>query len=110
MDFDLNEEWYSLKNFAPDLHVILVQETEGMKGMDYERPAFPETWARKHGKGRVFYTSMGHREDVWENATFQHLLVGGLNWAFGRVEADITPNLTAAAPKGSELPKPMPKK
>ena len=31
-----------------------------------------------HGKGRVFYTSMGHREDVWENAKFQGLAIGGL--------------------------------
>ena len=108
-DFNINEEWYSLKNFAPDLHVILVQDTEGMKGLDYERPNFPATWARKHDKGRVFYTSMGHREDVWESAVFQQFLMGGLSWAFGRVEADITPNLTAAAPKGSELPVP-PKK
>ncbi len=67
-DFNLNEEWYALKNFAPDLHVILVQETEGMKGAMYQRPPFPATWARKHEKGRVFYTSMGHREDVWQNA------------------------------------------
>jgi type 1 glutamine amidotransferase len=106
-DFNINEEWYSLKNFSPDLHVILVQDTQGMKGLDYERPNFPATWARKHEKGRVFYTSMGHREDVWENATFQQLLVGGLMWAFGRVDAELTPNLTTAAPKGSELPKPM---
>ncbi len=105
-DFNFNEEWYALKNFSPDLHVILVQDTEGMKGDMYQRPNFPATWARKHEKGRVFYTSMGHREDVWENATFQQLLLGGLSWVFGRVDAEITPNLLAAAPKGSELPKP----
>ena len=29
-----------------------------------------------HGKGRVFYTSMGHREDVWDNPLFQNLLLG----------------------------------
>ena len=106
-DFNLNEEWYALKNFSPDLHVILVQDTEGMKGEMYQRPSFPATSARMHEKvGRVFYTSMGHREDVWESATFQQLLLGGLNWAFGRIDADVTPNLTAAAPKGSELPNP----
>src|SRR3989442_194078 len=59
---DLLEEWYALKNFAPDLHVILVQDNEGMKGVMYQRPSFPATWARRHHKGRVFYTSMGHRE------------------------------------------------
>ena len=105
-DFQLLEEWYSLKNFAPDLHVILAQDNEGMKGLDYERPNFPATWARKHEKGRVFYTSMGHREDVWENPMFQQILLGGLSWAFGNVEADVTPNLKAAAPQAGELPKP----
>ncbi len=104
-DFNLNEEWYALKNFAPDLHVILVQETEGMKGAMYQRPPFPATWARKHEKGRVFYTSMGHREDVWENALFQGLLLGGLSWAFGNVEADVTPNLEKVAPKAVDLKK-----
>jgi len=105
-DFQLHEEWYSLKHFAPDLHVILVEDNTGMKGLDYERPNFPATWARKHEKGRVFYTSMGHREDVWENKTFQQLLMGGLQWAFGDVEAEVTPNLKDVAPKASEMPKP----
>ncbi len=103
-DFNLLEEWYALKNFAPDLHVILVQETEGMKGLMYERPSFPATWARKHEKGRVFYTSMGHREDVWQNPMFQALLLGGLNWAVGNVQADVTPNFQTATPKAGELP------
>ncbi len=102
-DLDLLEEWYALKNFAPDLHVILVQETEGMKGIMYQRPNYPATWAHKHEKGRVFYTSMGHREDVWQNPVFHTLLLGGLNWAVGNVQADIAPNLQEAAPKAGEL-------
>ncbi|HYW80605.1 MAG TPA: ThuA domain-containing protein, partial [Thermoguttaceae bacterium] len=61
----LNEEWYAISKFADDLHVILVQETDGMTGGPYERPPFPATWARMHGKGRVFYTSFGHRDDIW---------------------------------------------
>jgi type 1 glutamine amidotransferase len=103
-DFQLHEEWYSLKNFAPDLHVILVQDTEGMKNVDYARPKYPATWARLHGKGRVFYTSMGHRDDVWKNNIFQRLLLGAINWTLGNAKADVTPNLTTAAPKASELP------
>jgi type 1 glutamine amidotransferase len=102
-DFELNEEWYSLKNFTADIHVILVQDTKGMKGKDYERPSFPATWARKHHKGRVFYTSMGHRDDVWKNPAFQELLMGGLSWAAGNVQADVPPNLEQAAPKAAEL-------
>jgi uncharacterized protein len=105
-DYQMNEEWYSLKNFAPDIHVILVEDNEGMKGRDYERPSFPATWARMHEKGRVFYTSMGHREDVWESAIFKNLLAGALSWIFGQVDADLTPNMKTAAPKGSELSNP----
>lgn len=103
--FNLNEEWYSLKNFAPDLHVILVQETKGMQDFDYDRPPYPATWARMHQKGRVFYTSMGHREDVWTNPIFQELVAGALRWTTGLVDADVTPNLQEVTPEASTLPK-----
>ena len=76
-----------------------------MKGFEYERPKYPATWARKHHKGRVFFTSMGHREDVWQSPRFQELLLGGLSWALGNVDADITPNLQEVAPEAKELPK-----
>ncbi len=103
-DWALMEEWYSLKNFAPDMHVLLVQETAGMEGDEYQRPAYPSTWVRMHGKGRVFYSSLGHREDVWTNPVFQSLLGGALDWALGRVDADVTPNLATAAPGADKLP------
>lgn len=102
--FELLEEWYSLKDFAKNLHVLLVQETEGMTGSDYQRGPYPATWARMHGKGRVFYTSMGHREDVWTHPLFQSILLGGIAWAVGNVDADVTPNLEHAAPRHAELP------
>ncbi len=111
--FELNEEWYSLKDFSENLHVLLVQETAGMKGEEYDRPAYPATWARMHGKGRVFYTSMGHREDVWTNPLFQEILFGGIAWAVKNVNADIKPNLHKAAPQADKLPPrpaPAPKK
>lgn len=106
-NFELNEEWYSLKNFPDDLHVILVQETQGMKSDGYNRPPYPGTWARMHGQGRVFYTSMGHREDVWTNEElFQPILLGGLAWALGRVDADVTPNISKVTPGAHVLPPP----
>jgi len=96
--FELHEEWYALKHFANDLHVIIAHETEGMQGVMYQRPNFPETWARKHDKGRVFYTSMGHREEVWSDPRYQGLLLGALGWATGRVDADIEPNIRKVTP------------
>jgi type 1 glutamine amidotransferase len=107
--FSLLEEWFSLIRFAPDLHVILVQDCEGMnkdKAADrrcYDRPPFPSTWARMYGRGRVFYTSLGHREDVWTSKRFEQILMGGLAWALGRLEADITPNLARVAPRANEF-------
>jgi type 1 glutamine amidotransferase len=102
----ITEEWYSNKNFAKDIHVILVQEPAGMNGGVYNRPPYPATWARMFGKGRVFVTGLGHREDVWTNPLFQSLLVGGIQWALGRAEADITPNIETATPQYAQLPAP----
>jgi type 1 glutamine amidotransferase len=111
--FAFQEEWYSLKDFTPDIHVLLVQETEGMRDNEYQRPPYPATWVRKEGKGRVFYTSMGHREDVWTNPIFQDVLTGGVKWALGELDADVTPNLATAAPGAMTNPPyvaPAPKK
>lgn len=101
--FRITDEWYALKNMPDDLHVILVQKTAGMKGKMYQRPDFPQTWARLHGKGRVFYTSMGHREDVWENPMYQGLLLGALGWATGRIEVDVQPNIRQVTPHYDQL-------
>jgi type 1 glutamine amidotransferase len=40
----------------------------------------PLAWAKTHGQGRVFYTALGHREDVWENRLYQQHVLGGLRW------------------------------
>ena len=101
--FALNEEWYALKNFAKDLHVIMVQETKGMKGDCYQRPPFPATWARRHGKGRVYYTSLAHREEVWSTPRIQEIFLGGLAWAFGNVTAEIPPNIDQVTPQASQM-------
>jgi type 1 glutamine amidotransferase len=102
-DFGPTEEWYAIKNFAPDLHAILLQDTSATTGAMYQRANYPSTWARMQDQGRVFYTSMGHREDVWTNAVFQSVLSGGLNWVLKRVDADVTPNLASVAPKAGTL-------
>jgi uncharacterized protein len=104
--FQINDEWYALKNMPDDLHVIMVQVTEGMKSgpkKEYERPNYPMTWARNFGKGRVFYTSMGHREDVWSNPMYQGLVLGALGWATGRVDANIEPNIRKVTPAYDQL-------
>jgi type 1 glutamine amidotransferase len=38
-------------------------------------------WCREYGKGRVFYTALGHRLDVWQDEAYQRHLLGGIKWA-----------------------------
>lgn len=99
-----NEEWYSLKDFQPDLHVILSLHTQGMKGACYQRAPYPVTWAHMHGKGRVFYMAMGDRPENWKNEFFLNLLGGGIRWAIGDVNAGVEPNLKQATPGYAEIP------
>lgn len=102
-EFEMHEEWYAFTNMARDLHVLLVQDTatmfnNGRKERQYTGPSFPNTWARMHGKGRVFYTSMGHREDVWTHAIFQAVVMGGMAWASGRAGGEVKGNILEVCP------------
>lgn len=71
-----------------------------------EEGFFPVSWCRKAGDGRVFYTSLGHREDLWSDAAdlkdrknpietskrYQAHLLGGIKWALGLAEGSAEPN------------------
>lgn len=103
-DFTAMEEWYSLKNFSKDIHVLLALETEEMHDADYQRPPFPIAWARKEGKGRVYFNAIGHREDIWTNERFDQMLAGAVAWATGRAEAELNENLSEATPQAWMLP------
>jgi type 1 glutamine amidotransferase len=105
-----NEEWYSMKDFMPDLHVILTLDTHGMKGECYQRAPYPVTWARQNGKGRVFYAAMGDRPENWKNEFFLNLLAGGIRWAIGDASAQLDANLKQAAPGYAEIPPKFPPK
>ncbi len=101
-----NEEWYSLKDFRTDLHVILTLDTKGMTGEPYQRAPYPMTWTRMEGKGRVFYTAIGDRPENWSNPFFLNLLGGGIRWAIGDAKASLHQNLTQVAPNYAEIPPP----
>ena len=71
------------------VHVLLSLDTdktdisdlgpEIKKGGDY-----PQAWTRTFGKGRSFYTALGHRDDIWSNdAVFRAHVTGGIRWALG---------------------------
>lgn len=101
---ELKEEWYSLKNQATDLHALLVLESQAMTGPVYARPPFPLAWVRKHGKGRVFYSGLGHREDIWTHPAFQKMLVGGLGYVLRQSHGADGSNVSKVAPDFKTLP------
>jgi type 1 glutamine amidotransferase len=91
--FSLNDEWYAYRGFHRNMRVLMMLQTEGMRDKLYDRQPYPITWCSRYGKGRVFYTGMGHREDVWTNPLYQQMIAKSLLWAAGRIEADASPNL-----------------
>ena len=107
---EMNEEWYSLKDFAPDLHVIMTIDTSKLKGECYQRRPYPGAWARMHGKGRVFFTAIGDRPENWQNEFFLNHLAGGIRWSLGDASADVRPNLQAVTPGYADIPPQQPKK
>lgn len=107
---EFNEEWYSLKDFAPDMHVILTIDTSKLKGECYQRHPYPGAWARMQNKGRVFFTAPGDRPENWQNPFFLNHLAGGIRWTLGEVNADIPTNLKSVTPGYADIPPQPPKK
>ena len=61
----------------------------GVKRADKD---FAISWVQPFGKGRSFYTSLGHRKEVWKDPRFQEHLIGGLKWATGQAAGDASPS------------------
>ncbi|MBM3823672.1 MAG: ThuA domain-containing protein [Verrucomicrobia bacterium] len=76
------EEIYLLKNYdGTKVRELLVLDKHPNKKTQFGR--FPVAWCKSQGAGKVFYTSLGHREDVWENKLYQNHILGGIKWALG---------------------------
>ena len=84
--FKITDEIYQFKNYArKNVHVLLSLDvnTVDLTKKDVHRTDkdFAIAWTRSYGKGRVFYTALGHRPEVWRDERFQKHLLGGLQWA-----------------------------
>ena len=66
-------------------------DIDGLEGIE-QGGDYPQSWVREFGEGRSFYTSLGHRDDIWStNPTFRAHVVGGIRWALGLEDGDATP-------------------
>jgi type 1 glutamine amidotransferase len=53
---------------------------------------YPISWINTAGKGRVFYCSLGHREDIYWNPMILKHYLAGIQYALGDLDADATPS------------------
>ncbi|PYJ92568.1 MAG: ThuA domain-containing protein, partial [Verrucomicrobia bacterium] len=84
------EEMYLFKNFD-DSKVHQLFYLDKHPNNKQEAGRFPVAWCKNYAQGKVFYTSLGHREDVWENKRYQAHILGGIKWALGLEEGDASP-------------------
>ncbi|MBN9692169.1 MAG: DUF1080 domain-containing protein [Verrucomicrobia bacterium] len=98
--YDIYDEIYIFKNFNRS-------KVNGLLGLDahpnHKFPGdFPVAWAKQVGSGRIFYTSLGHREDVWTSAPFQKHILGGIEWALGLKSGSAKPQDPSAVLSAAE--------
>lgn len=87
--FEIFDEIYEYKNWDRGrVHVLLSMNKHPQTGAPGD---YPVAWTNRLGKGRMFYTSLGHREDVYLNPIYLKHLTGGLRWALGLENGDDTP-------------------
>jgi type 1 glutamine amidotransferase len=99
------EEIYLFKNY--DRHKVRdLLSLDKHPNKKHECGHFPVSWCKTYGEGRVFYTSLGHREDIWDPDTadnikrinpkhvsvaYQKHILSGILWALGLAEGEATP-------------------
>ena len=92
-NLNFKEEIYQFK--APydpkKLHMLLrldPEQTDFSKGKRADKD-YGVSWIKHHGKGRVFYCSLGHNDHIFANpAVLQHYLKG-IQWALGDLEVEV---------------------
>lgn len=86
--FAITDEIYQFRNWSRDrVQVLLSLDPASVDltapGVNRADRDFALAWTRRHGNGRVFYTALGHRAEVWRDERFRRHLLGGLLWVMG---------------------------
>jgi len=94
--FFILDEIYQVKDFARDRVRVLMRLDEkqidlARRGVKRTDGDFAVAWARNYGKGRVFYSTFGHREDAWNRPDVQKMWLEAIKWAIGLTPGDATP-------------------
>ncbi len=63
---------------------------------------FPVAWSKMYGKGRVFYSTLGHTEEAWQDPDIRKMYFEAIKWSLGMTEGSTTSHarLPGTAPAG----------
>ena len=90
-----HDEFYQPKEFSREKSRVLLRlDVSKMPASDQVRVKdgdLPLAWAKAYGKGRVFYSSLGHAASTWDNRDVALMYFEALRWALGLTEGDATP-------------------
>ena len=106
--FELKEEIYQFKEpydrKKQDVLLSLDTTKTDMTKPNIKRTDkdFAVAWTKTYGKGRVFYTSLGHNEAVWKDPRFQAHLMAGLQWVTHAEHGKGAPATQPAAAAGQK--------
>ena len=88
---DHAEEIYQYAGFDPAR--VRVLQTLDMSAGPLRRPyPVPVTWVREVGRGRVFYTNLGHTPSTWADPRFRRQIVDAIRWTGHQMDAPASPN------------------
>ncbi|HEV2597878.1 ThuA domain-containing protein [Sphingopyxis sp.] len=93
-DWAMLEEWYSFEKSprGPETRVLLTidetsyEPTSGMR--DLRMGDHPVAWTRCVGRGRSFYSAIGHRPETYSDANNVRLLEQAIAWTMGLTSSD----------------------
>ncbi len=99
--FAFTDEFYQAKDYSREkLRVLLRLDVSKMPTNDEVHRTdgdFPLVWAKNYGKGRVFYSALGHAASTWDNRDVGQMYLEAIKWAMGLTEGDATPRPMPAA-------------
>jgi uncharacterized protein len=80
------DEIYQISDFDYEgSHVLLRLDATSvdltLSGVRRRFYGWPLAWTRTYGRGRVFYTALGHEEAVWRDPRYQRILLNAILWS-----------------------------
>ena len=98
--FALTDEFYQPKEFSREHSRVLlrldVSKMPPNAGVRVSSGDMPLVWAKTYGKGRVFYSSLGHDASAWDNRDIAQMYFEAIKWSLGLTDGDVTPRTLRA--------------